>query len=350
MINTRSTHVHTCTQPAVSAHAAAMGTRAGSAASQCSAAVRQLWLCVLMLAGGSEGQEGGAASIASFLLAPDATELACPSRAGVEMPCYRVDIKVTTTDSLAGFKMGLAGTPIYTAPVCTLTPADPDASPAVAGSCSPGCSYIAPIAAIDEVPAVTEVIEACTATTGLGTDHCILTAADPNADPPVVGTCTKIAAGAPECRYVAPVASVAHVAGVPATIEACTNSAVDTKIGLANEVFSNFAVSIHRHLDTCVDPNAGTTNANPAIEDEACSAVVSAAGDSGAYVQSAESEKHIATVFVGDPSTLEVSLFCAFIPCDPLLVVCSHYVSERKQGFLSYRLSVGRVGLPPRMW
>ncbi len=265
---------------------------------------RAVWLLVLMLAAGSEGQEGGAPSIASFLLAPDTTELACPSSAGAEVPCYRVDIKVTTTDSLAGFQIGLAGTPIYTAPVCTLTPADPDADPVVEGSCSAGCTYVAPIAAIVEVAEVAEVTEECVATTGLGTDHCTLTAADPDADPPVVGACTKVAAGAPACRYVAPVAAVAHVAGVPATIEACTNSAVDTKIGLANEVFSNFAVSINRHRHTCVDS---------ALEKEACRAVVSAAGDNGAYVQSDESEKHLATVFVGDPSNLEVRWFCSHI-------------------------------------
>lgn len=265
----------------------------------------------MTFAASSEGQEGGAARIASFLLAPDSTQLACTaSSGGAEVPCYRVDIKVSTTDSLAGFQMGLAGTPIYTAPVCTLTPADPDAVPAVAGSCSAGCAYVAPVAAIEEVAEVSEVTEECIATTGLGTDHCILTAADPAADPPVVGTCTKIAPGAPACRYVAPVAAVAHVAGVPATIEACTNSAVDTKIGLANEVFSNFAVSIHRQLNTCVDPNAGTAGADPAIEKEACRAVVSAAGDGGAYVQSDESGKHIATVFVGDPSNLEVRCLC----------------------------------------
>jgi hypothetical protein len=263
-----------------------------------------LLLLPLLLLVGVAGQD---AAIASFVLAPDSAELACPSREGdAEVSCYRVDIKVTTTDSLAGFQMGLAGTPIYTAPVCTLTPAQPDADPAVDGSCSAGCTYVAPIAEIVEVVEVVEVVEACTATTGLGTEHCSLTAADPDADPPVVGACIKVAAGAPECRYVAPVAPVAAVAGVPATVEACINSAVDTKIGLANEVFPNYAVSIHRHLDTCTDSNAGTESANPAVEKEACKAVVSAAGDSGAYVQTDETEKHIATLFVGDPSDLQV--------------------------------------------
>ena len=89
----------------------------------------------------SVGVAGQDAAIASFVLAPDSVELACPSREGdAEVSCYRVDIKVTTTDSLAGFQMGLAGTPIYTSPVCTLTPAQPDADPAVEGSCSAGCS------------------------------------------------------------------------------------------------------------------------------------------------------------------------------------------------------------------
>ena len=250
-------------------------------------------------------------SIASFVYAPSPLELACPAAGGAEVPCYRVEIKISSTDGVAGFELGLAGTAVYPPPVCTLTAADADAQPAaVVGACSAGCSYVAPIAAIVAVAEVVQVAEACEATTGLASDHCVLTAADPGATPPVAGHCSKVAIGAPYCRYVAPVAPVAPIVGVPPTIEACINAAVDTKIDLANEVFPNYGVSINRKMGTCADPGAGTASADPAREKEACSAVLSASGSAGAFVPTGVVAKHIATVFVANPADLQVEWDC----------------------------------------
>lgn len=252
------------------------------------------------------------AGIASFAYAPDATQLSCPSAgaSASEVACYKVEVKISTVDGVAGFELGLTGTAVYPPPVCTLTAADPTAQPAVAGGCSAGCSYVAPVAAIAAVAEVTQVAEACEATTGLAADHCVLTATDPAATPPVAGHCSKLAIGAPYCRYVAPVSPVTPVTGVAPTIETCVNSVAESKIDLANEVFPNFGVSINRKMGTCADPDAGTANADPSREKEACSAVLSASGSGGAFVQTAAVAKHIATVFVGNPADLAVEWNC----------------------------------------
>ena len=206
-----------------------------------------------------------AGGIASFVLAADATQLVCDDGTTTR-PCYRTDIKVSTTDMLAGFKLALSGAPVYPAPDSAT-----DANIGLAYETNPayGVSVHRQTgSSCGDHPAVVCVSEQVDTDAGI-TEQCfaIINAHLSGYRP------EKLAAACDGC------------------LPAVTSGATVCPVCEA-ALWETFG--------------AGGTF----VRSEACSAVVTGGGDSGGYVPTGATEKHVATVYSAKPSDLSVDWDC----------------------------------------